>query len=86
MMEKSIKDVYIYIYPHTHTHIYIHINESTMLYSRNWHNTVNQLYFNKKFKKSHSQKSKRQLSASSKFKDIYSSEKFLLISKDRIGN
>ena len=34
--------VYIYIY------IYIYMYDlATMLYSRNWHNTLNQAYFNK---------------------------------------
>ena len=27
--------------------VYIHITESLLLYSRNYHNIVNQLYFNK---------------------------------------
>ena len=28
--------------------VYIYMDWVFMLYSRNWHNTVNQLYFNKK--------------------------------------
>ena len=41
-MEKNMKE---YIDTHTHTHMY------TALYSRNEHNTVNQPYSNKGFKK-----------------------------------
>ena len=55
-MKKNIC-VYICVYTHTHTHththtyIYVHVyNWITWLYRRNWHNFVNQLYFNK-FKK-----------------------------------
>ena len=39
------KNVYVYIY------IYIYIYKITLLYSGNYHNTVNQLYFNNFFKK-----------------------------------
>ena len=51
MMENNIrKGIYIcvciYIHTYTHTHIYDWV---TLLYDRNWHNTVNQLYLNKKF-------------------------------------
>ena len=37
-MEKNIKKECLYVY-----------NWVTLLYSRDWHNIVNQLYFNKKF-------------------------------------
>ena len=40
MTEKNIKRECIYVY-----------NCVTLLYSRNWHNTVNQLYFKKKNQK-----------------------------------
>ena len=40
MMKDKKKNVYTYMY-----------NWVTSLYSRNWHNTVNQLYFHKKVKK-----------------------------------
>ena len=34
---------------HIYTHICIYVHDSvTLLYSRNWHNIVNQLHFNKK--------------------------------------
>ena len=42
--------IYIYIYTHTHTFFFIlHciIYTHTLLYRRNYHNLVNQLYFNK---------------------------------------
>ena len=45
MMEGNIRKE-IHTHTHTHTHTYIHIymyDWVTMLYSRNWHNTVNQL-------------------------------------------
>ena len=42
------------MYTHTHTHTYTHTRVyiwlSYLLYSRNWRNIVNQLYFNKNFK------------------------------------
>ena len=38
MMENSTKNIYMYDWV-------------TLLYSKNWHNTANQLYFNKKEKK-----------------------------------
>ena len=40
MMKDKKKNVYTYMY-----------NWVTSPYGRNWHNTVNQLYFNKKVKK-----------------------------------
>ena len=45
--------IYTHIYIHTYiyTHIYIYYDWVTFLYSKNWHNSVNQLYSNKKFKK-----------------------------------
>ena len=39
----------IYTHTRTHTHTYIYrcvCDWVTLLYNRNWHNTVNQLYFN----------------------------------------
>ena len=47
-MEDNIREcIYIYIY----THIYIYMYDwVTLLYSRNWHNIVNQLYLNLKNK------------------------------------
>ena len=37
---------------HIRKGMYIYMDDwVTLLYSRNWHNTVNQLYFNKKFLK-----------------------------------
>ena len=49
---------HICIYTHTHTHIYTY-DWVTMLYSRNWHNIVNQLYFNKEINKNISRSSPR---------------------------
>ena len=40
--------VCVYTHTHTHTYMYDWVN---LLYSRNWQNIVNQLYFNKMKKK-----------------------------------
>ena len=39
-LRKGMYGYMCFIYTHTHTHDWV-----TFLYSRNWHNTVNQLYF-----------------------------------------
>ena len=44
--------MYTHIYTYVCIHIYTHMYDQViLLYSRNWHNIVNQLYFNKNFKK-----------------------------------
>ena len=47
-MEYEKKNIYIYTHTHTYTYVYIYIYLGHYADSRNWHNTVNQLHFNKK--------------------------------------